>query len=146
MADLVNSMNAVFLGPDEPLTDVVPSYWKNWLGVKTGAKVDVVNAGTGNDGAVHRVGGGVSAPRVLYDPDPEYSEMARQAKYTGTVILWLVVDRDGLPKQIRITKPLGMGLDDKAVETVQRWKFGPSLKDGSAVPVMINVEINFKLY
>jgi len=92
------------------------------------------------------VGGGVSAPKALYAPDPEYSEEARKAKYQGTVVLWLVVDANGRPQQIRVQRALGMGLDEKAIEAVKQWKFDPARKNGQAVPVMINVEVNFRLY
>ena len=146
MADVVSAMNAVFLGPDVPLTDVVPGYWKKWLGLKDEPPMELANAGNGKASAVNRVGGAVSPPRVRYDPNPEYSEMARQAKYQGTTVLWLVVDTDGLPKYIRIQRPVGMGLDEQAVESVQTWKFDPSMQNGQPVPVMINVEVNFRLY
>jgi len=102
--------------------------------------------GGGYGGGAYRVGGGVSAPRVLYDPDPEYSEEARKAKYQGTVVLWLVVNADGKPQDIKVTRPLGMGLDEKAIEAVRQWRFDPAKKDGHPVPVMINVEVNFRLY
>jgi periplasmic protein TonB len=102
--------------------------------------------GGGYGGGAYRVGGGVSAPKALYAPDPEYSEEARKAKYQGTVVLWLVVSPDGRPQQIRIQRALGMGLDEKAIEAVKQWKFEPARKDGQPVPVMINVEVNFRLY
>jgi TonB family protein len=102
--------------------------------------------GGGYGGGAYRVGGGVSAPKALYAPDPEYSEEARKAKYQGTVVLWLVVDASGRPQQIRVQRSLGMGLDEKAIEAVKLWKFDPARKDGQAVPVMINVEVNFRLY
>src|SRR6516225_5455436 len=95
--------------------------------------------GGGYGGGAYRVGGGVSAPKALYAPDPEYSEEARKAKYQGTVVLWLVVSADGKPQQIRVQRALGMGLDEKAVEAVRQWRFEPARKDGQAVPVMINV-------
>ena len=103
-------------------------------------------SGGGYGGGPYRVGGGVSAPKVLYEPDPEYSEEARKAKYQGTVVLWLVVDANGRPEQIRVQRALGMGLDEKAIEAVKTWKFEPAKKDGHPVPVMINVEVNFRLY
>jgi len=102
--------------------------------------------GGGYGGGAYRVGGGVSAPKVLYDPDPEYSEEARKAKYQGTVVLWLVVSPEGKPQQIRVQRSLGMGLDEKAIEAVRQWRFEPAKKDGQPVPVMINVEVNFRLY
>jgi TonB family protein len=71
---------------------------------------------------------------------------ALTGKYQATVILWLVIDRDGLPTHIRVQRPAGMGLDEEAFDSVRTWKFEPATKDGRPVPVMINVEVNFKLY
>ena len=102
--------------------------------------------GGGMGGGAFRVGNGVSAPRALETPDPEYSEEARKAKYQGVVVLWLIVGPDGKPRDIRVSRPLGMGLDQKAIEAVQRWRFEPAMKDGRPVAVQINVEVNFRLY
>lgn len=102
--------------------------------------------GGGIGGGAYRVGGGVSAPRTLYAPDPEYSEEARKAKWQGTVVLWVIVGPDGRPRDIRIQRSLGMGLDEKAIEAVRQWKFEPARKDGQPVAVQINVEVNFRLY
>lgn len=102
--------------------------------------------GGGYGGGVYRIGGGVSAPRALYSPDPEFSEEARKAKYMGTVVLWLVVATDGSVRDIRIQRSLGMGLDEKAVEAVRRWRFEPAKKDGIPVAVQVNVEVRFNLY
>lgn len=102
--------------------------------------------GGGIGGGVYRVGGGVSAPRVIYSPDPEYSEEARKAKYQGTVILWVILGPDGLVRSIRVQRALGMGLDQRALEAVKTWKFEPARKDGHPVAVQITVEVNFRLY
>ncbi len=102
--------------------------------------------GGGFGGGAYRVGGGVSAPRVIYDPDPEYSEEARQAKYQGTVVLWIVIGPDGRARDVRVQRALGMGLDQKAVEAVRSWRFQPAMKDGHPVAVQVNVEVNFRLY
>jgi TonB family protein len=102
--------------------------------------------GGGIGGGVFRVGGGVSAPRALNTPDPDYSEEARKAKYQGTVVLWLVVDQSGRPRDVKVARSLGMGLDQKAIEAVRRWTFEPAMKDGKPVAVQINVEVNFRLY
>ncbi len=102
--------------------------------------------GGGIGGGIFRVGGGVSAPRALFAPDPEYSEEARKAKYQGVVVLWLIVGPDGRPRDMKIVRSLGMGLDQKAIEAVRQWKFEPAMKDGKPVAVQINVEVNFRLY
>lgn len=91
-------------------------------------------------------GTGVSAPRAIYDPDPEYSEEARKVKHQGIVVLSLIVDPAGRPTDIRIARSLGMGLDEKAIEAVQKWKFSPGVKDGYPVAVRVNIEVHFRLY
>jgi TonB family protein len=102
--------------------------------------------GGGTGGGVFHVGGGVSAPKVIYQPDPEYSEEARKAKFQGTCVLWLVVGADGKPREIRVARTLGLGLDEKALEAVKNWRFEPALKDNKPVAVQINVEVTFRLY
>jgi protein TonB len=102
--------------------------------------------GGGIGGGPYRVGGGVSAPRVVYQPDPEYSEEARKAKYQGTCVLWVVVGPDGRPREVKVQRTLGMGLDEKAIEAVRTWKFEPARLNGNPVAVQINVEVNFRLY
>ena len=102
--------------------------------------------GGGIGNGAYRVGGGVSAPRALYQPDPEYSEEARKAKYQGVVVLWVIVGPDGRVHDMRVQRALGLGLDEKAMEAVKTWKFDPARKDGQPVAVQINVEVNFRLY
>jgi TonB family protein len=115
------------------------------VGVGEGPGVGAGRGG-GTGGGVFRVGGGVSAPRAVYSPDPEYSEEARKAKYQGTCVLWLIVGPDGKPRDIKIARSLGLGLDEKAIEAVKQWKFEPAMKDGKPVAVQINVEVDFRLY
>ena len=102
--------------------------------------------GGGTGGGAFRVGGGVSAPKAIYAPDPEYSEEARKVKHMGVVVLWLVVGPDGKPRDIRVVRTLGLGLDEKAIEAVKNWRFEPALKDGKPVAVQVNIEVNFHLY
>jgi len=116
-------------------------------GVGVGAGPGVGDGrGGGVGGGVFRVGGGVSAPKATFAPDPEYSEEARKAKYQGTCVLWLIVGPDGHPRDIRVSRTLGLGLDEKAIEAVKNWKFEPAMKDGKPVAVQINVEVDFRLY
>ncbi len=103
-------------------------------------------SGGGYGGGVYRVGAGVSAPRALYDPDAEYSEEARRVKYQGTVLLAMIVTPEGTTRDIHVLRSLGMGLDEKAMDAVQRWRFKPAEKDGRPVAVMIQVEVSFHLY
>ena len=104
-------------------------------------------SGGNTGGGVYQVGGRIAAPTPIYDPDPEFSDEARRAKYQGVCVVSLIVDAQGNPQNVRVVRTLGMGLDEKAIETVQKWKFKPALKDGKTpVPVMITVEVDFHLY
>jgi len=99
--------------------------------------------------AIHRPGtfqGKVSAPIPLWKPDPGYSDWARRAKLQGTVVLWITIDRDGNVACMRNVRPLGLGLDAKALETVRTWKFQPSTRGDEPVPVRVMAEVSFKLF
>lgn len=102
-------------------------------------------SGGGFGGGVYKIGGGVSQPTLLSKVEPEYSEEARKAKWQGTVVLSLIVDENGTAQQIKVARSLGMGLDQKAIEAVTKWRFRPGMKDGKPVPVYATIEVNFRL-
>ena len=102
-------------------------------------------SGGGFNGGAYTIGAGVSAPRLLFKVEPEYSEEARKAKWQGTVLLTVIVDETGRPNHISVLRSLGLGLDQKAIDAVSQWRFKPGLKDGKAVPVIATVEVNFRL-
>jgi len=87
-------------------------------------------SGGGFGGGVFKIGGGVSAPVPIFKPEPEYSEEARKAKFQGSVLLSIVIQSDGTTSNIRVIRALGLGLDEKAIEAVTKWRFRPSTKDG----------------
>jgi len=99
---------------------------------------------TGTPGTYH-VGGGVSAPVLLQKIEPEYSELARVAKYQGTVLLYVEIGTDGLAHNIQVIRGLGLGLDEKAAEAISQWRFKPGMKDGQQVTVAATIEVNFRL-
>ncbi len=94
---------------------------------------------------VYRIGGDVKQPQILIKTEPSYSEEARIAKLQGQVQLSLVIGVDGLARDVQVTRSLGFGLDEKAVEAVSLWRFSPGMKDGEAVPVYATIEVNFRL-
>lgn len=104
-------------------------------------------SGGNTGGGLYHIGGSVSAPVVLYEPEAEFSDEARRAKYQGVVLVSIIVDAQGHPQNARVLRALGMGLDEKALEAVMKYRFKPAMKDGrTPVPVPMNVEINFHLY
>jgi len=88
----------------------------------------------------------VLPPRATYTPEPDYSAVAQHAKYQGTVLLTILIDKAGKVSRIRLERPLGMGLDENAMEGVQRWRFNPATRNGEPVAVVMNIEVSFNLY
>ena len=104
--------------------------------------------GPGDDGGlggVYVAGGGVSAPALTFQVDPEYSEEARKAKYSGVVVLSIEVDQSGHTRNLRVAKGVGLGLDEKAIEAVKQWRYKPALQKGKPVDVYFTVVVEFAL-
>jgi periplasmic protein TonB len=124
------------------------------MGGKSGAGVGSgdgpgygVGAGGGCCEGVYNLGnGGVTVPRAIYAPEPEFSEEARKVKHQGEVTLLAVIGADGLPRHLTVVRSLGMGLDEKALAAVRTWRFEPARKDGHPVAVQMNIVVNFHLY
>ncbi|HEY1262549.1 MAG TPA: energy transducer TonB [Terriglobales bacterium] len=108
-------------------------------GVGLGSK-----AGIGGD--VYQLGGGITAPRPIYEPEPEYSEEARKVKHQGDVLLSVIVGTDGRAHDIHVQRSLGLGLDEKAMAAVTQWRFVPATRNGRPVAVLVSIEVNFRLY
>lgn len=89
---------------------------------------------------------GMTPPRAIYSPQPEYTEEARAAKREGNCVLSLLVGLDGKPSNIVVSKKLGMGLDQKAVEAVRKWKFEPARQNGRPILGRLTLTISFKLF
>jgi TonB family protein len=97
--------------------------------------------------SVYRPGvGGVSNPVPIVTPEAEFSDEARRNKYQGICVVFVIVDAHGYPRNPRVVQSLGMGLDEKALEAVQKYRFKPAMKDGKPVASMINVAVNFRLF
>ena len=94
---------------------------------------------------LHSALGEISAPVLLFKVEPEFSEEARKAKLQGIVMLDGEVDTDGKMRNIRVTRSLGLGLDDKAIEAVRQWRFRPGYRDGRPVVAAAAIEVNFHL-
>jgi protein TonB len=104
-------------------------------------------SGGGTGGGAYRPGvGGVGNPVCVYCPDPKYSEEARKAKYSGVVVLQVVITADGRATDIQVVKGPGLGLEEKAIEAAKQWRFKPAPgPNGKPVPVIVELEITFRL-
>jgi periplasmic protein TonB len=110
------------------------------MGDRSGA-----GAGEGEDGSSYA--NVVSQPVCSYCPDPEYTEEARKGKLQGGVTVQVLIGEDGTAKRIRVVKGLGMGLDERTIETIHRWHFVPA-RDAHerGVPVWVTIEATFRLF
>ncbi len=117
------------------------------LGSGSGNRIWAWQMAGNTGGGLAQIGGRVSAPTVLHSVEAEFSDEARRAKYQGVCLISLIVDTQGNPQNIRVARALGMGLDEKAIEAIRQYKFKPAMKDGKTpVPVMITIEVDFRLY
>src|ERR1017187_3346003 len=101
--------------------------------------------GGNSGGGLRGLGGASTAPVVLFQVEPEFSEEARKAKLQGVVMLYGEVDINGRLRNIRVTRGLGLGLEEKAVEAVKQWRFRPGTRDGKPVVSAAAIEVNFHL-
>ena len=104
--------------------------------------------GGGTGGGAFRAGvNGVGLPSCFYMPNPPYSEEARKAKYSGTVLVEAIVSLDGKLTNLRVLKSPGLGLDDNTIQTLRTWRCKPAIgPNGRPVPVIVPFEVNFRLY
>lgn len=115
----------------------------NGTGIGTG---EGPGAGPGKAaGLPYRPGAGVTLPILISSIEPEYTDEARKARHQGTVVLYVIVEPDGHVSRARLVRPVGLGLDEKALEAVRQWRFRPGMKDGQPVPVAAAIEVTFRL-
>ncbi len=103
-------------------------------------------SGGGYGGGVMTVGGGVEAPRITHSVEPEFTQAAREANFQGSVLIHLIVDSQGNPQDIRVTRHLGMGLDEKAIAAVGQYRFAPAMYQGHPVSVQMVIDVEFHLH
>ena len=114
------------------------------LGEGTGPGIgDGTGGGTG--GGPYRPGSGITAPTILQEVKPDYTEDARRRSLSGDVVLEIVVRSDGRVGAVRIVQGLGAGLDQRAVDAVRQWRFSPARRFGTPVDVLVEVAVEFRL-
>jgi TonB family protein len=157
-------LNQVFAMSPEDVVKSAPSYWQDYLAQQdsAGQKMDEVssagaaqqqpagNAGTsaytGNERVFNLGASGVTAPKILFNPEPDYTDAARKHSFQGVVGLNVVVDSSGAVRNVKIAHPLGFGLDENAVKTISTWRFAPAMRDGQPVATLVYIEFDFRLF
>ena len=95
---------------------------------------------------MQKVGGDVSAPKLLNGLEPGSNEYAQKNGIAGLTLFRTVVDAQGKPTEIAIARPIGFGLDEKAIEAIRKSNFKPAMKDGQPVPVVVDLVVTFRIF
>lgn len=168
-SEVNSAVDAIFISGADTLADSVPDYWRPLL--KGESKPQPLSSAKKVSGSVppapvtdpgcsahrgtqqgigqanvYRVGADVTAPKGISTPDPEYTEVARRAKFEGTLAFCIVVTPEGEVSDLWLVSPLGLGLDDQAAESLRHWRFQPALKNGKPVAIEAEVEVSFRLW
>lgn len=151
----------VFALTDDDVIASVPEIWKPYLKRRAALKKDPSLASAEVDGLQPLARPkpmtqaemdkkekelGVTAPKAISTPEPNYSSFAKKHNFQGLVVLTAVVGADGQVHNAYIARPAGMGLDEQAIEVMKYWRFKPGTKNGRPVPVEMSLEIQFNLY
>jgi TonB family protein len=102
-------------------------------------------SGGGTGGGPYRPGSGITAPSILQEVKPDYTEEARRRGLSGDVVLEIVVRSDGRVGAVRVVQGLGGGLDQRAIDAVRQWRFAPARRLGTPVDVLVEVAVEFRL-
>jgi TonB family protein len=175
-SDYGEALNAIFTDDLAGMTPTLPSYWQPYARThfpklifsgekyekpKGTPKLDLsapkripadINGSSAAaraknaDTAKQHIGGDIKAPKVLKAFDPEFTPVARKLHYSGSVELYLIVERDGSISHVSIVKPAGLGLDEEAVASVEKYQFAPATQDGNPVAVDLYIDVNFQIF
>jgi TonB family protein len=135
-----NSGNAAGFG-----TGSGPGFGPGSGGGSGGGTGGGIGPGTGKGDQIYTSAKAMMPPEPIFRPEAEYTDEARKAQLNGKVILTLVVETDGTATNIEVTRGLGLGLEQKAIEAVRQWKFKPATIAGEPVRARVNVEVAFRL-
>lgn len=144
--DFKDVLDTIFAPNLASLTPALPDFWQDFARDHFPGAAPFARTPDPPTPGLGRIGGGISPPHVLSHVEPEFSEAARSMAASGNVLVSLEVDTSGQPTHLRIVRPCGLGLDEKAIEAVQQYKFQPAVKNGVPVPVKLAIEINFKIF
>ena len=136
------ALDNIFASDIDPrMLSHLPDYWQEYFNSKSQHRQFMPA-----DASIKVVSEGMTPPKVLNSIDPSSNEYAQKYGIAGMELLRTVVDASGIPRQIAIARPIGFGLDEKAVDAVKKSHFQPATLNGQAVPVVIDMVVTFRIY
>lgn len=145
-SDFSRQLDAAFASHLYEITPSLPDFWQQSarkLFPPPGSAPETAKP-KAESGTMH-IGGNVTKPVVLNEPEAQFSATAHQLKYSGSCMVYLLVGTDGVPSHVSIFRPVGLGLDEKAVEAVAQYRFNPATLDGKPVTFDLYVNVNFQV-
>ena len=139
LSKAINVMFAPAL--DDSVIATLPAYWQNYFATKEG-KARSLRV----DASAMRPGGEVKPPQLLTVLDPASNDYAQKNNIAGIIFLQMVVDSNGRPGAVTIVRPIGFGLDERAVEAVEHSQFRPGTFHGRPVSEVVNLQVTFRIY
>jgi TonB family protein len=136
------ALNSIFANDIDPvMMSHLPEYWQEYFTSKSEHRQYMPK-----DASIKVVSEGVTPPSVLNSIDPSSNEFAQKYGIAGMELLRTVVDATGVPRQMAIQRPIGFGLDEKAVEAIKNSRFTPATVNGQPVPVVVDLVVTFRIY
>ena len=136
------ALNTIFAGDIDPvMMSHLPEYWQEYFTSKSEHRQYMPK-----DASIKVVSEGMTPPRVLNSIDPSSNEYAQKYGIAGMELLRTVVDATGVPRQMAIERPIGFGLDEKAVDAIKNSHFTPATVNGQPVPVVVDLVVTFRIY
>jgi hypothetical protein len=136
------ALNSIFANDIDPvMMSHLPEYWQEYFTSKSEHRQYMPK-----DASIKVVSEGMTPPRVLNSIDPSSNEYAQKYGIAGMELLRTVVDASGIPRQMAIERPIGFGLDEKAVEAIKNSHFRPATLNGQPVPVVVDLVVTFRIY
>jgi hypothetical protein len=136
------ALNSIFANDIDPvMMSHLPEYWQEYFTSKSEHRQYMPK-----DASIKVVSEGMTPPRVLNSIDPSSNEYAQRYGIAGMELLRTVVDATGIPRQMAIERPIGFGLDEKAVEAIKNSHFRPATLNGQPVPVVVDLVVTFRIY
>jgi TonB family protein len=136
----------IFAVTAESVVNSAPTFWQAYVAKQLGVQGAKEQDSQSLDCWPRKENTDCALQRVLYSPEPEFSEAARARRFQGVVGMHVIVDTTGKATNMKIARPLGMGLDEQAVAAVSAWKFAPARSHGHPVDVSTYIEIDFHMY
>ena len=147
--DFTAALDAVFTTSPGDMLPTLPDFWQTYVRKHfppTAPSAQPPATPDHTDPHIYRVGGGITPPRLVHMPEPEFDEAARSLKVSGNSMVNMIVSTDGTTSRFAIVRPAGIGLDEKAIEAVRAYRFQPAMRNGQPVAVELNVDVNFQIF